>query len=75
MSRLDLKEGDQARVRGLSTEKVPACWRPWIYGKVNGFARDETGEEHPVLRIAFGYYFAHTGKERVEKVTHMFGEN
>jgi len=75
MSRLDLKEGDKARVRALSTEKVPACRCPWIYGTVNGFASDEHGEEHPVLRIAFGYYFAHTGKERVEKVTHMFSEN
>ena len=75
MSRLDLKEGDQARIRARSTDQVPAYRCPWIYGKVNGFARDEMGEEHPIIRIAFGYYFAHTGRERVEKVTHMFSEN
>ena len=75
MSRLDLKEGDLARVWAISTEQVPGYRCPWIYGKVDSFARDGTGEEHPVLRIAFGYYFAHTGRERVEKVTHMFSEN
>jgi len=75
MSRLDLKEGDQVRVRPISTEQVLAYRYPWIYGTVNGFAKDEHGEEHPVLGIAIGYYFAHTGKERVEKVTHMFSEN
>lgn len=75
MSRLDLKEGDQVRVRPISTEQVPAWRCSWVYGKVTDFAKDEHGEEHPVLGIAIGYYFAHTGKERVEKVTHMFSEN
>lgn len=82
MSRLDLKVGDKARVRPGDRSIVPAGWTmPWLYGVVSGFCSADDGEEHPILKLfttteaVTGIYFAHTGKERVEKVLHPFSEN
>jgi len=81
MSHLGLIEGDMARIKcvdpstGKSSGGVPAYRMPWVYGKVRGVCGGGDGEEHVILKIPIGYYFARTDKERVEKVSHGFSEN